>query len=66
VEDRVVGPDGNCRKPQVVDEVVTLSSYPRPIRQLVVRGLGRDSLTVVISNDFSSTAKQLVERCPGA
>lgn len=56
--------DGNCRKPQVVDEVVTLSSYPRPIRQLVVRGLGRDSLTVVISNDFSSTAKQLVERCP--
>jgi hypothetical protein len=54
--------DGSYRKPQVVDETVTLSAYPRPIRQLVVRGLGRDTPTVIITNDFGSTAKQLIER----
>ena len=41
--------DGNYRKPQVVDETVRLSDYPRPIRQLVVRGLGRESPTVLIA-----------------
>ncbi len=54
--------DGNYRKPQVVDEVVALSAYPRPIRQLVVRGLGHDAPTVIITNDFASSAKQLIER----
>lgn len=54
--------DGNYRKPQVVDEVVRLSGYPRPIRQLIVRGLGREAPTVIITNGFDSTVKQLVER----
>jgi hypothetical protein len=54
--------DGAYRKPQVVDEVVRLSGYPREIRQLVVRGLGRDAPTVLVTNDFGSTAKQLIER----
>jgi hypothetical protein len=54
--------DGNYRKPKVADETVTLSDYPRPIRQLVVRGLGREEPTVIITNDFSTTAKQLIER----
>lgn len=54
--------DGSYRKPQVVDEVVSLSDYPRPIRQLVVRGLGREEPTVIITNDWTSTAKQLIER----
>jgi transposase-like protein len=35
--------DGNYRKPEIVDEIVRLSDYPKPIRQLVVRGLGRDT-----------------------
>jgi hypothetical protein len=54
--------DGNYRSPQVVDEQATLSAYPRPIRQLIVRGLGRDTPTVIITNDQHSTAKQLIER----
>ncbi len=54
--------DGNYRKPQVVDEDVTLSAYPGTIRQLVVRGLGRDTPTVIITNDRHSTPKQLIER----
>ena len=54
--------DGNYRKPQVVDETVRLSGCPGGIRQLIVRGLGRDTPTVIITNDFDSTAKQLIER----
>ena len=54
--------DGNYRKPKVVDETVILSDYPRPIRQLVVRGLGREEPTVIITNDTQTTAKQLIER----
>jgi hypothetical protein len=54
--------DGNYRKPQVVDEVVTITNYPGPIRQLVVRGLGRDTPTVIITNDFTSTPRRVIER----
>ena len=54
--------DGHYRKPQVVDETATLSAYPRPIRQLVVRGLGHDTPTVIITNDFHTSTKQIIER----
>jgi hypothetical protein len=54
--------DGHYRKPQIVDEEVTLSAYPGPIRQLLVRGLGRDTPTVIITNDRRSTPKQIIER----
>ena len=35
---------------------------PHPVRQLIVTGLGRDAATVIITNDRTSTAKQLIER----
>jgi hypothetical protein len=54
--------DGNYRKPQVIDETVRLSDYPKPIRQLVVRGLGRDTPTVIITNHTTATPKYLIER----
>jgi len=54
--------DGNYKKPQVVDEIVRLSDYPNPIRQLVVRGLGRESPTVLITNHTTATPKFLIER----
>jgi hypothetical protein len=54
--------DGNYRKPEVIDETVRLSDYPKPIRQLLVRGLGRESPTVLITNHATATAKFLIER----
>ena len=54
--------DGNYRKPQVIDETVRLSDYPKPIRQLIVRGLGRESPTVIITNNTTATPKFLIER----
>ena len=54
--------DGHYRKPEVLDETVRLSDYPKPIRQLVVRGLGRESPTVLITNHNTATPKYLIER----
>jgi len=54
--------DGGYRKPQVVDEQATITGYPGTIRQLVVRGLGHDTATVIITNDRHATAKQIIER----
>jgi hypothetical protein len=54
--------DGNYQKPKIVDETVSLSDYPKPIRQLVVRGLGRDTPTVIITNHLTATPKYLLER----
>ena len=54
--------DGNYRRPQVVDETVTITNYPDTIRQLVVRGLGRDTPTVIITNDTTSTTRKIIAR----
>ncbi len=54
--------DGGYRKPQVIDEEAHISGYPATVRQLVVRGLGRDTATVIITNDRRSSAKQIIER----
>jgi transposase-like protein len=54
--------DGNYKTPKVVDETATLSTYPAPIRQLVITGLGHDEPTVLIGNDFDATPKTIIER----
>ncbi|HEU4899423.1 MAG TPA: hypothetical protein VFX88_17950 [Actinomycetota bacterium] len=54
--------DGAYRRPKVVDEQTTLSAYPDTIRQLIVRGLGREAPTVIITNNQTRTAKQVIER----
>lgn len=54
--------DGNYKHPKVVDEEVTISGYPRTVRQLVVAGLGRDAATVIITNDRVATPDTLQRR----
>ncbi len=54
--------DGDYRRPKVVNETTTLSNYPDTVRQLVVRGLGRDAAPVIITHDRISSAKQIIER----
>src|SRR6266566_3352551 len=54
---------GNHTRPRVHESVgVKLRDYPGTVRQLVVTGLGRDTPTVIITNDHTSTARQLIER----
>jgi transposase len=54
--------DGGYRKPHVVDEQAAITGYPGTVRQLVVRGLGRDTATVIITNDRHASAKHIIER----
>jgi len=54
---------GPHNKPQVhEDPAVTLTSYPGTVRQLVVTGLGRDTPTVIITNDDDTKTRALIER----
>jgi hypothetical protein len=55
--------DAKHRKPKVCEELqVKLTDYPGTVRQLVVTGLGRDTPTVIITNDHTTSTKQLIER----
>jgi len=54
--------DGAYRRPKVVDEEATLSAYPGTVRQLIVRGLGRDAPTAIITNNRTRSPKQVIER----
>ncbi len=54
---------GDYRRPQVAeDPEARLSDYPGTVRQLVVRGLGREAPTVLITNDRTTSARSLIER----
>ena len=55
--------DGAYRRPQVVEDPdARLSAYPGTLRQLVVRGLGHEAPTILITNDRGASAKWLIER----
>jgi transposase len=54
---------GKHTKPRVYESTgVKLYKYPGTVRQFIVTGLGRDAPTVIITNDYDSTAKTLIER----
>lgn len=54
---------GGYRKVQVAeDDQARLSGYPGRVRQLAVHGLGHEHPTVLITNDRSTSVKQLIER----
>lgn len=54
---------GPHNQPKVAESVaVTLTSYPGTVRQLVVTGLGRDTPTVIITNDHDITTRALLTR----
>ncbi len=44
-----------------VDERITLREYAGPIRQVAVKGLGRDQPTLFLTNHFEVTARDLVK-----
>ncbi|HZM77967.1 MAG TPA: hypothetical protein VFC19_19790 [Candidatus Limnocylindrales bacterium] len=54
---------GKHTKPKVHESTdITLTDYPGTVRQLIVIGLGHDAPTVIITNDHTSTVKQLIQR----
>jgi transposase-like protein len=54
---------GRYATPKVCDQpAVKLSRYPGTVRQLAVKGLGRDAPTIIITNGDHLTAKAVIER----
>ena len=54
---------GKYTKPKVHEATgVKLTGYPGTVRQLIVTGLGRDTPTVIITNDHTTPTKTLIER----
>jgi transposase len=54
---------GKHTKPKVHETTgVKLTGYPGTVRQLIVTGLGRDTPTVIITNDYHTATKTLIER----
>ncbi len=50
------------RTPRIADEIVKLRGYPHPLRQIIVKGLGHDKPTVLITNQMKRPPAQLVDR----
>ena len=54
---------GRHTKPRVCESTgVQLTGYPGTVRQFIVTGLGRDTPTVIITNDHTTPTKTLIER----
>lgn len=53
---------GRYRAPQILDELVGVKGIEGKVRQLAVRGIGREQPTLLITNDLERPAKQLFAR----
>ena len=54
---------GQPARPRVhEDPAVKLTAYPGTVRQLIVTGLGRDTPTVIITNDHDMTTRNLIRQ----
>lgn len=53
---------GAHNRPQVHDQDVTVRGCPVPLRQIAVRGLRHEHPTLILTNDRTSPAKQIVGR----
>lgn len=50
------------RTPRILDQRITLSDYPGPIRQLVIADLGHEEPTFLLTNQLRRSAPQLIQR----
>lgn len=55
-------PHRKFRTPRVVDQRIHLKGYSGSLRQLLIRDLGHDEPTILLTNDLTSTTKSLITR----
>jgi hypothetical protein len=55
-------PHRKYQTPRVVDQRVTLTGYTGTLRQLLIRDLGHEEPTVLLTNDLTSSLKALITR----
>jgi hypothetical protein len=50
------------RTPRILDEKITLTDYKGPVRQLVIKDLGHEEPTFLITNHLNASAVKLIGR----
>lgn len=55
-------PHRRFKTPRVVDERVSLRDYSGTLRQLLIRDLGHDEPTILLTNDLTSSLKSIITR----
>ena len=50
------------RTPRIRDQTVRIKDYPVPIRQIAIRDLGHDKPTLLLTNQFGTPARELIDR----
>ena len=55
-------PHRKFKTPRVVDQRVTVKGYAGALRQLLIRDLGHDEPTILLTNDKTSTLKAVITR----
>ena len=55
-------PHRKFKTPRVVDQHVAVKGYAGSLRQLLIRDLGHDQPTVLLTNDKTSTLKAIITR----
>ena len=55
-------PHRKFKTPRVVDQRITLTGCPATLRQLLIRDLGHDEPTILVTNDLTSTPKKIITR----
>ena len=55
-------PHRKFQTPRVVDQRVSLRDYPQPLRQLMIRDLGHNEPTILLTNDRTSSLKSIMTR----
>ena len=55
-------PHRKFKTPRVVEQRVRLTGYAGEVRQLLIRDLGHDEPTILLTNDLKSSAKSIITR----
>jgi hypothetical protein len=55
-------PHRKFKTPRVIDQRVEIGDYQGTLRQLLIADLGHDEPTILLTNDFTSTAKAIITR----
>jgi hypothetical protein len=50
------------RTPRILDQTITLSDYTGPLRQMVIRDLGHEEPTFLLTNQLTRSAPKLITR----
>lgn len=55
-------PHRKFKTPRVIDQRITLTGYPGSLRQLLIRDLGHEQPTILLTNDLTSSLKSIITR----